>query len=433
MSSNEPLFLGIDFGTSGARAAIINHAGDQLDFQSVALAESVHRDAEIEQDPLDWWQALVHLTADKLEPKLKPQIRTIAIDGTSASLLLANASGHPLSPCLMYNDHRAIDESSLIDQTLPAELNAARGATSALAKLLYLNKKFPKASHALHQADWLCNRLMGQFGHSDDNNCLKMGYDSVAKQWPGSLSKLIDDMSLLPRVHKPGTVIANIDTKVAEQLALSADTQIVAGTTDSIAATYAAGAREIGDAVSSLGSTLVVKVVSGSPISSPEYGVYSHPYGNYWLVGGASNTGGSVLLQHFSVEQLESLSLKINPNDDSGLNYYPLPARGERFPIADPNKASILTPRPEDDAVFLQAMFEGIANIEVMAYQIIAELGTSSIKRLISVGGGSRNTIWKAMRERKLGLKFDNATSNEAAYGSALIARDGYSKLRKEN
>lgn len=85
-----------------------------------------------------------------------------------------------------------------------------------------------------------------------------------------------------------------------------------------------------------MGSTLAIKLLSTSRIEDARFGVYSHRLDDKWLVGGASNTGGAVLRQIFTDEQLEKLSEQINPMEASPLDYYPLHAVGERFPVADP-------------------------------------------------------------------------------------------------
>lgn len=91
--------------------------------------------------------------------------------------------------------------------------------------------------------------------------------------------------------------------------------------------------------MTSLGSTLAVKLLSNTRVEDARYGVYSHRLGDKWLVGGASNTGGAVLKKIFPDQQLDMLSEQINSSEPSPLNYYPLPAIGERFPVADPNMA----------------------------------------------------------------------------------------------
>lgn len=432
MPNTQPLYLGIDFGTSGCRLAVIDDEGQHYGFYSAPLPPSRGSGTHAEQNPQDWWHTLEDLIITKLDDALKHRIAAIAVDGTSASLLLANHQGHPVTPCLMYNDHRATSEAKTLLAKAPNAISAVQGPSSALAKLLYFDAQHIKGSHyALHQADWISNRLTGQFGYSDSNNCLKLGYDAKRQEWPRWLLDLVAKPHVLPHVVAPGNFVGYINKAIADSWSLPTSTLIVSGTTDSIAASLAAGAKTPGDAVTSLGSTLVVKVVSEQPVSAAKYGIYSHPYGDHWLVGGASNSGGAVLLKYFSSQHIAAMSETINPDHATGLNYYPLPCLGERFPIADPDKSPQLSPRPEQDVIFFQAMLEGISNIEKLAYQRLAELGSTPVKRIISVGGGSTNTAWQRLRERTLKCLFTPPLYNEAAYGSALLARTGYSKQQK--
>lgn len=86
-----------------------------------------------------------------------------------------------------------------------------------------------------------------------------------------------------------------------------------------------------------MGSTLAIKLLSKVRVEDARFGVYSHRLDDMWLVGGASNTGGAVLRQLFSDDQLVALSKDIDPSVTSPLDYYPLPKKGERFPVSDPN------------------------------------------------------------------------------------------------
>jgi sugar (pentulose or hexulose) kinase len=83
------------------------------------------------------------------------------------------------------------------------------------------------------------------------------------------------------------------------RFAIPKDCVIYTGTTDSIAAFLASGANSLGEAVTSLGSTLVLKLLSSQKVDDSNYGIYSHRLGNLWLTGGASNTGGAVLKSFF--------------------------------------------------------------------------------------------------------------------------------------
>jgi len=431
LDRSQPLYLGIDFGTSGCRIALIDDNGLNHGLYKASLPPSTGGSNHAEQNPLDWWHTLKTLI-DKLDIGLKQRIKAIAVDGTSSSLLLADKHGNPLTPCLMYNDQRALGEAQSIISSSHAIPSAAKGPSSALAKLLYLEKQAIKEPfYALHQADWISNKLAGEFGYSDSNNCLKLGYDPQTQCWPEEVIRLINQPSCLPKVMSPSSVISHIDLTISDAWSLPKETLIIAGMTDSIAASFAAGAKHPGDAVTSLGSTLVVKVVSTNVVSSDEYGIYSHPYNGNWLVGGASNTGGAALLKHFNLEQIKQLSQTIDPEHETGLDYYPLPAVGERFPFSDSAKKSRTLPRPDSDAEYFQAMLEGISNIEKLAYERLTELGATPVKRIISIGGGSNNTAWQNIRERRLQSPMSAPLYQETACGSALLAREGYSQYCK--
>jgi D-ribulokinase len=420
------LFLGIDVGTGGVRACAVDADGTIQGSASTVLPAPQQTGDAIDQDPELWWQAAT-ITIRKLGETLDlGGVARVVVDGTSGTLLLINADGQPCSPGLMYNDARAADEAARIAPVAPAE-SGAHGRTSALAKFLYLwgRNRIEGARYAVHQADWIAGRLAGYHGVSDENNALKLGYDPVARAWPGWLDRLGAPRDLLPKVLVPGTPFADIDPKVAHALGLPLSTRIAAGTTDGVAAFIATRANEPGDAVTSLGTTLVVKQLAARPIFAADQGVYSHRLGENWLAGGASNTGGAALLMHFSAEQMEHLVPELKPEEPTGLDYYPLPKPGERFPIVDPNLAARISPRPADDRVFLQGLFEGIASVEALAYQQLARLGAPPLRRVISVGGGARNTAWTAIRQRIMGVPVHLAKQTEASYGAALLALRG--------
>jgi sugar (pentulose or hexulose) kinase len=200
---------------------------------------------------------------------------------------------------------------------------------------------------------------------------------------------------------------------------------VVGGTTDSVAAFIAAGLQEPGQAVTSLGSTLAIKMLSNKAVEDATRGVYSHRLGNQWLVGGASNVGCAVLRQEgFSNPELERLSQEIDPRKPCRhLNYYPLAGdAGERFPSCDPSKKALLTPRPPRRSEYLQGILEGIARVERDGYQILKDLGADELVEVRTAGGGARNKAWTRIRRQLLGVPTGKASETEASYGAALLA-----------
>ena len=423
----DQLFLGVDVGTSGCRAVAISDDGRPEGLGAVQMAAPEQLGVAIEQDPAVWWSAVEQALSMLLSQIDRSAIRAIAVDGTSGTLLLTDAGGAPLGEGLMYNDARAVEEAARVEAIAPPT-SGALGATSALAKLLHLTSsgQAEDAVHALHQADWIAARLSGRIGFSDQNNALKLGYDVVEQRWPSWLGKLGVQRELLPEVLVPGAVIGPITNAQARKLGLSPDVLVVAGTTDGVAAFLATGAFESGDAVTSLGSTLVVKQLTERPLFDPKSGVYSHRLGELWLSGGASNSGGAALARFFDVEAMDRLTPLLRADRPTGFDYYPLPGTGERFPINDPAKPSITEPRPEDDATFLQGLLEGIAGIEALAYERLRALGAPPLGRVRTVGGGAANPAWTAIRSRRLGVPLLDAENTEAAFGAARLARKGY-------
>jgi sugar (pentulose or hexulose) kinase len=201
----------------------------------------------------------------------------------------------------------------------------------------------------------------------------------------------------------------------------------MAGTTDGCASFLATGASRPGEAVTALGSTLTVKILSREPLFAPEFGLYSHRIGDMWLAGGASNTGGNVLRHFFDDARLAGLTALIDPETDAGLDFYPLLKPGERFPINDPHLIPRMDPRPAGDHQFLQALLEGMAGIEALAYQRLGELGAPDLSSIRTVGGGAGNPVWSRIRQRKMAVPFPEARSEEAAAGTALLALGAFS------
>jgi sugar (pentulose or hexulose) kinase len=418
-------FLGIDLGTSGCRTSVIDMHGRVQAETRATLGRPQHPGSPLEQDPQDWWDALAG-ALDALQEALPlGSVAGLAIDATSGTLLLADARGRPLTPALMYNDARAVDQARQISIRAPAA-SAAHGASSSLAKLLYLQATgaADKARYALHQADWLGGRLAGRFGITDENNALKLGYDPVTRRWPDWLDALGVERRLLPEVVPAGQPVGFMATEYCRRWGFAPDTRLVSGTTDSTAGFIATGAGPA-EAVTALGSTLVLKVRSTRPVFAPGYGVYSHRLGNDWLVGGASNSGGNVLRRFFSQADIERLTAGLQPQRPTGLDYYPLASPGERFPENNPGLQPRLTPRPVDDGLFFQGLLEGIAAIEQRGYHLLGQLGAPYPRRVQTVGGGAVNTAWARIREARLGVPVMAARHQEAAYGAALLARQG--------
>lgn len=419
MPEEQALFIGVDFGTSGVRVSII----DEQEVERAQAKTAFEAVGSNGRDPDIWWRAFESTLDDALSQIDPLRIAGLSIDGTSGTLLAVDLDGVPLGDALMYNDP-CTDQELLnrIVQFAP-QTSAAHGASSGLARALLLTQSYD-VHKVLHQADWISFKLSGRCV-SDENNALKTGYDPIERCWPNWINKTGLPVSMLPQVLPAGHSVGLISEERATRFSIPKSCQIVTGTTDGCASFLATGAATIGDGVTALGTTLTLKILSDKPIFAPEYGIYSHRLGEQWLAGGASNSGGNVLLEFFTSQQIADLSEQITPDTPTDLDFYPLGKAGERFPISDPSLPPRMTPRPADDAVFLQGLFEGMSAIEALGFSRLVELGGPALRSLRSVGGGAQNPVWSQIRKNQLGVPFLSAKSVEAAFGTALLAKRG--------
>lgn len=412
--------IGLDLGTSGVRAVAVDASGKILGVGSAKLPATKSSGARREQSPEDWWNGC-RAALDELSQQLDLSgARAIAVDATSGTILPVDHHNRPLAPARMYDDADTGDLAAKIKTLSPRE-SAAHGATSPAARALEWIK-LPRLHCIVHQADWINGCLGAADWQTDENNALKTGYDPVARGWPDWLRDLGLSPGVLPEVVPVGTPIGRVSAQAALALGLPEGITIAAGTTDGCATFLASGATEPGEATTALGSTIVLKLLSDRPVFAPELGIYSHRIGDMWLAGGASNCGGKTLLQFFPAERLAALETSLDLTRPTGLDYYPLPSVGERFPVADPRLAPRLTPRPADDATFLQGIYEAFARVEQTGYAKLAELGGPQLRSVRHAGGGSRSSAWMTLRAATLGVPQHAAWSDEAAAGAARLA-----------
>ena len=409
------LYLGIDFGTSGARAMVI-------DDDACIQAETRYSFEDSSAVMPSIWQQALFMLVEQIPEGLRREIKAIAINGTSSTVLLVDAAGEPVDAPLLYNDARGSVVLEQLRRVAPPN-HTVLSSTSSLAKLLWMRQlpSFSEARYFLHQADWLAFLLHGNLGISDYHNALKLGYDVEQLKYPEWLEKMQIPIQL-PKVLPPGTPIGELRPEIADKFHLRRDCVVCAGTTDSIAAFLASGAKSPGEAVTSLGSTLVLKLLSRTRVEDARYGIYSHRLGNLWLTGGASNTGGAVLKQFFTNDELERLSQEIDTSKASELDYYPLLKAGDRFPINDPNLPPRLEPRPDNSVEFLHGLLESIARIEAQGYELLQKMGVDKLTRVYTAGGGAANHTWNAIRAHHLQVDVVASVYTEAAYGTALLA-----------
>ncbi len=432
------LYLGVDLGSSGLRLAVLANAGAPGGDPASPVLERQSPYPGRFEDPKAWRQGLIDLLA-AVPGEIRRQVGAIAIDGTSGTLVACGPGGRllppPLADALPY--HQACPEQAgAITTLLAAEASAwaaeagawadhpAASSSGSLARALRLLALAREAGFApglllRHQADWLMGWLLDDWRWGEEGNNVRLGWDLQQGRWLAGVAEGLG-VGALPGIRSSGSHLGRLAPAAAACLGLPADCQVVAGSTDANAAVLAADPEE-GDGIAVLGTTLVLKQFVAAPLAGA--GLSNHRVGGRWLAGGASNAGAGILRRFFDDAQIAELSRQITPDRPTGLALRPLSRRGERFPVDDPDLEPILEPRPASDARYLQALLEGLTAIEVAGWRRLRELGAPALRRVISVGGGARNSQWRALRTRALGIPVLNRPKRTAALGMALLAR----------
>ncbi|KAF5201768.1 D-ribulose kinase, partial [Thalictrum thalictroides] len=248
VEKKEKLYLGMDFGTSGARYALIDKQG------------SIHAQGKREYPPplqmsgntKNWagsWRTTLFSLLEDLPNSLRPLIYSIAIDGTSATTIIVDSNtGDPICRPFLYNESYP-DALKVVKSISPANHTVCSGSSTLCKLVSWWNSQDSDKDSAilLHQADWLLWLLHGKLGVSDYNNALKLGYDPESDSYPKWL--IAQPFShMLPSVTAPGTSVGFLREHVRMQFGFPEDCVVCTGTTDSIAAFLAARATETGRA-----------------------------------------------------------------------------------------------------------------------------------------------------------------------------------------
>ncbi|MEU0990414.1 FGGY-family carbohydrate kinase [Streptomyces sp. NPDC005953] len=392
------MWMGIDLGTQGVRAMIVDDEGTVHGSGSAPLASHRAGDRH-EQSSDDWWTAVVGASRAALRDGHRP--RALAICSTSGTVLLTDRHGRATTPAVMYDDGRA----------------PGRGPGRAL----WLRSAYGPG-RVTHQADLIASRLAGRPLPTDSSHALKTGYDPEQEVFDTPGLPAAD----LPDVVRPGTVIGEVDRAAAAATGIAAGTAIVAGMTDGCAAQIASGALSVGSWNAVLGTTLVLKGVTATPLRDPSGVVYSHrsPDG-VWLPGGASSVGGGALRAAFPEADPASFDTLAAAYEPAGAVAYPLVGQGERFPFLAPDAKPFVLGAPRSDGELWAALLQGVALVERLCLDYLDLLGAPVDAALTCTGGAVRSAYWTRLRAEVSGRTMRVPVCAEPALGMAVLAAYG--------
>ena len=398
---------GLDFGSSGARISIINLHKKLVYSNSVPYSYSF-------KNPNSWINSCENLL-DSLPIELRVNLNKLAISGTSGTLTACNLKGEPFGEAIPYD--QACIENKILLESLTSGEDHLRTPYSSLAKALQLIDQYGTNILLRHQSDWITGWFLKDWTYGEESNNYKLGWDQKKESWPESYLNTAWK-KCLPQIIKSGKIIGQVNYDLAETFNLNKKLILISGTTDSNASLIASGLGKE-DGLTVLGTTIVVKKIIDNPIK--EKGITTHKVCGNWICGGASNAGCGILSKFFSDLEIKELSRQINPSKNTSLNLLPLNSKGERFPINNSNLEPILGPRPVSDSLYLHALFEGLANIELKGWEKLRELTGSLPKKIITIGGGSKNPQWRKVREKIINIPIVSCKKT-TSFGTALLA-----------
>ncbi|CAM05698.1 xylulokinase [Saccharopolyspora erythraea NRRL 2338] len=427
------LVAGVDVATANVRVQVHDPSGELVASASRPLPQPVRSPGgRSEQDASTWWPAvrdsLRECTAALGERS--SGIAALAVSATSGTVVLVDRHGDPVTPALMYDDRRAGAEA-----LTAAEAGARRwdrigirpSAGSGLARIARLASDAPDdAVLACHTPDVIGWKLVGRPVATDSSHALKSGYDAVAGEWASEVFDALGvPAALLPEVVRPTTVLGAVGARAAELTGLPVGCEVRAGMTDGCAGQLACGAVDVGQFVTVLGTTLVLKGVSKELVRDPAGAVYSHLHPDgVWLPGGAANVGGSAL-SDVDVAELRSLDEAATERGPSGAVNYPLRGEGERFPFLAEGARGFVLGEPADRVDEYRSRLEGVAFCERLAVERLAELGAPAEGPMRTAGGGARSLAWCRIRASVLDRPVMRMQEAGTALGAALLAAAG--------
>jgi xylulokinase len=451
--------LGIDVGTTGARAIVVEAGSGRV----VAGATSEYplytpRPLWAEQDAEDWWrgtQAALRQALRQARDAGAVDVKGIGLSGQMHGVVLLDAAGQTLGRSLIWCDGRTQAECDEITEKVGAARLIELTSNPALVgfsapKLLWLRRHeraaFERAKSFLLPKDFVRLRLTGERASEVSDASGTLLFDVARRRWSDELLKILDlDPGLLPPVHESQVPSAALSAAVASELGLAAGTPVVGGGGDQAAGAVGNGIVRPGVVSSTIGSSGVVFAYAATPARDPKGRVHTfcHALPSAWHVMGVTQ-GAGLSLRWFRDEVAGPLEIQAAaaagrdvydvladaaaqaPPGSDGLIFLPY-LMGERTPHLDANARGVwfgLT-AAHTRAHLTRSVMEGVAYSLRDCLEILVELGLP-VDEIRASGGGGRSPLWRQIQADVFGREVVTVNAAEGpAYGAALLAGVG--------
>ena len=455
-------YLGIDVGTSGTKALVMDAEAKVLATATGEQGVSAPRPTWSEQNPPDWWNATMKAVRGAVRKARIDgrQVAGIGLSGQMHGLVITDDAGKPLRPSIIWNDQRTAPQAAQIEQAVGGkarliELVGNVAMTSfTLTKLLWVRRHEPRIydriKHLLLPKDYVRLCLSGQYvGEVSDMSGTLM-LDQRKRNWSDAIVSIFQiDRRILPPVVESHEITGRLRGAAAEELGLAAGTPVVAGGGDQPASAVGNGVVVDGLTSATMGTSGVVFVHSRQYVTDPDGRVQtfcSSVAGQWCMFGCVLAAGGS--LQWYrnnlgAAEIAQAKKKKIDPYalltaqaaaapaGCEGLFWLPY-LTGERTPHADPKARACWiglhsrTTRNE----LVRSVMEGATFAMNDVVSLLKARGLP-IREIRLSGGGARSAFWRQLQADIYGTRCATIDSEEgAAYGVALLAAVGTGRFK---
>ena len=440
-------FLGMDVGTGGTRAVVVNAAGKLM---GAASSEHAPFRAEhpgwAEQDPEDWWRAAQEAIRGALTatPEPREPIAAIALTGQMHGAVMLDENGAVLRPALIWCDTRTQPECDWLTAKIGYERLIELTCNPALpnftlTKLLWVKTHqpeiFAKIRHVMCPKDYVRYRLTGEFAIDVQEASGTLLLDVTHRRWSREVAEAAGiDMNWLPKVYESPEICARISEKAAGLTGLKAGTPVAAGAGDQGAGAVGMGILQPGSVSATIGTSGVVFAATAEPTKDPKGRIHTfcHAVPGRWHVMGVTQSAGLSLNwlrgTFFAGQSYDSLSegaAKI-PAGSEGLEWAPY-LLGERTPHLDPEvRAAFAGIGVQHTAShFVRAVLEGVAYSLQDTFTLFHDLGIP-VTAIRLGGGGARGALWRKIQAGIYGKAVEVLVAEEGgAFGCALMAGVG--------
>ncbi len=439
-------FLGIDVGTGGSRAIVIDENG-----RVIASANAAHADfasPEIgwaEQSPDDWWHAVVAAIREVLHTINAGEIGAIGFSGQMHGSVFLDEADKVIRPALLWCDQRTGKQCAEITEKTGAEnlINlvsnpAVTGFT--LPKLLWLRENEPenwkKVKTVLLPKDYIRLKLSGDKASDVADSSGTLLFDVKNRKWSNEMLEAFEiNKNLLPKVYESIEVTGKISKSAAAETGLKSGTLLVAGAGDNAAGAIGMGITEAGKTSATIGTSGVIFAVTDAPKLDLKGRIHTlcHAIPERWHNTGVTLSAG-LSLKWFranfgegkSFDELTDEAAKI-PAGADGAIWLPY-LMGERTPHLDPfaRAAFVGLTASHTRAHLTRAVLEGVAFSLRDSIEIFKESG-AEISSVRLGGGGARSKLWRQIQSDVYGKTVEIIEADEgAAFGAAILAGVGF-------